>query len=641
MAKENKKKNMVGNFIQDIKSDIISINVHKKIPDIMTFVESPEWLALPYHPTNPINLFPLQKIMLKAFYKGTVGNEDICLTEEEMKLCENLGLDDPERGGFLQNYNNGEMKRELILVWGRRSGKDFCSSIIASYEAMKLLECEGGDPYRLYEISSANTINILTVANSSTQANIAFSEIRERILSSPYFKDKISKDGMTAQAIYLLTPKDKEDNKIFKERGLPLKKGSVGVIVGHSNSDTLLGMGCIVLILDEVASYKMTGGASSGDRIYSALTPTVQTYVRKVYLRDENGDIVKADNGQPIIKERHYDGKVISISSPKGKEGKFYELFRDTLSVASRLSLRLATWEVNPSHTRETLREKDNALSDSEFNMEYGAEFSGTGMEQFFTEEQIKNLFIGHNLRLRDIGEPGKVYFMHIDPATSSHNYALVIVHKEHFFDKNTNKSDYFIIVDHIKYWIPINGPLDVNAISEYIIGLKRKFHFGLVTYDQWSSLESIIKLRKAGIPNKLTRFTNSYKVTIYKELENLVNAKKIIIPKEEKSILLYKEMIEIQRRFTATGFKVLPKKDGDGVKSDDILDCLAGACYTAVEKQYTKLPCSKTVEFGNVASNENNIVWRNSSGVLGVGSGQQVSKMLENINSWPNRKRY
>lgn len=637
----NNKKKIVGDLISDIKTNITSRVLHKKIPDIITFVENPEWLGLPYHPSNPINLFPIQKIMLKAFYKGTVGNEDIDLTEDEIKLCEELSLEEPDRGGFLQSFNNGEIKRELVLVWGRRSGKDFVSSIIATYEAMKLLECEGGDPYKIYEISSANTINILTVANSSSQANIAFSEIRERILNSPYFKDKIVKDGITSQSIYLLTPKDKEDNKNYKDRGFPLKKGSVGIIVGHSNSDTLLGMGCIVLILDEVASYKMTGGSSSGDRIYAALTPTVQTYVRKCYLKDENGNIVRESNGQPIIKERHYDGKIISISSPRGKEGKFYELFRDSLSVPSRLSMRLATWEINPSHTRESLREKDNTLSEPEFNMEYGANFSGTGLEHFFSEDQIKPLFIGHNYRLKDMGEPGHVYFMHIDPATSSHNYALVIIHKEYYFNKETNKSDYIIVVDYVKYWTPVNGPLDVNSISSYIVGLKKRFHFGLVTYDQWSSLESILKLRKAGIPNQLTRFTNAYKMLIYKELENVINAKKIIIPKEERTILLYNEMINIQRKFTATGFKVMPKKDGDGIKSDDLIDCLAGACYIALKKQFIGLPSSTTVEFGNVHSQNNNIVWRNPSGVLGVGSGQQVARQLEKLQSWPDYKRY
>lgn len=626
MAKKNN--GTVGDLIDELKVNLGTTTSTGKIPDIITFVEDREWLGLPYHPSNPIDLYIAQRVMLKAFYRGTPGNEELTLTQEEMEWCERLGLNDPDRGAFIDKYNSDDNFRELVLVWGRRSGKDFICSIIATYEAMKLLECPGGDPYKMYEISSANTINILTVANSSSQANIAFSEIRERIMNSPYFSDKFTKDGISAGAIYLLTPKDKEDNVEYKRKGLPQKKGSVGIIVGHSNSDTLLGMGCIVLILDEVASYKMTGGASSGDRIYAALTPTVQTYVRKVYAKDKEGNFVLNEHGQKVIKSRTYDGKVISISSPRGKEGKFYELFHTAPSVSSRLAMRLPTWDVNPNHTRESLRRDDNTLSEGEFNMEYGAEFSGMGIENMFTEDQIKSCMIGHNYQFREIGQPGKVYFIHLDPATSSHNYALCVLHKEHFLDPETRKVDYCIVVDHIKYWQPFDGPINPNEVISYVIGLKRRFHIGLITYDQWASQESILKLRKAGIPNKETRFNGKYKMLIYRELENLINSGRMIVPYHE---LLFNELTELQRKFTPSGFKVQPKQDGDGVKSDDISDCLAGAAYIAIEKQVQGLPHAKLVNLGNPSGGTNSVVWRNmQGGVYGVGPGQQVARQME-----------
>ncbi len=623
MAKN--KKQSVADLIDDLQFEINSQCAQVEIPDIITFVESAEWLGLP-HQANKIDLFPMQKIMLKAFYRGSKGNENLKLTSLELNLLQIQGLNNDEKGNVIEKYNNGQLFRELVLVWGRRSGKDFIVSIIALYEAMKLLECEGGDPYAMYGLSSATPINILTVANSKPQANIAFSEIREKMFSSPYFSDKYLAEGISAGAIYLLTPKDKEDNKKFKEKGMPLKKGSIGIVVGHSNSDTLLGMGCIVLILDEVASYKTTGSASSGDRIYAALTPTVQTYVRKEYQLGPDGTPVLNEHKQPIITKRTYDGKIISISSPRAKEGKFYELFETAKDVPTRLAMRVSTWGVNPYHTRESLRNDNHSMSEGEFNMEYGADFSGTGLESFFTEEQIKPCFIGHNLKNRDMGTPGKTYFVHIDPATSSHNYALVILHKEYFLNIETQKADFRIVVDHIKYWSPVNGPINPNEVTAYIIGLKRRFHIGLITYDSWASQESILRMRKAGIPNKETKYTAQYKFKIYKELENLVNSDRLAIPYDN---VLYNEMIELQRKFTPTGFKVLPKQDGDGMKSDDIVDCLAGACYIAIEKQVTRLPYAKLVALGNPGGNQT--VWRNmQGGIYGVGPGGQVAKSLE-----------
>ena len=637
MAKN--KTQSVGDLISEIKEDVVSSSNEKTaIPDIISFCEDEEWLGLPFHPTNPLRLFPMQKIILKAFYRGSIGNENVVLTDKEIELCKETGLIDDEKGDVVGKYNNEELFRELILVWGRRASKDFIVSIIALYEAMKLLECPGGDPYALYELSSATTINILTVANAKDQARRAFEEIREKLLYSPYFQDKYSKDGISAASIYLLTPQDKKDNINFRAKKLPVKKGSIGIIVGHSNSDSLLGMGCIVLILDEVASFKSTGGSGSGDRIYTALTPTVSTYCRKIYARDEDGNYAVDENDQRIIKKRIYDGKIISISSPRGREGKFYELFSSAGQVPHRLACRLPTWQVNIYHTRESLRKSQPTMSEAEFNMEFGAEFSGIGIENFFTEQQVKSCFHGHNREFTEMGKPGAVYFAHLDPATSSHNYALVVVHKEYFLNTETSKSEYVVIVDHIKYWSPGDkgDPINPYEVMDYVVMLKRKFHLGLVTYDQWASTESVMALRKASIPNKETRFNHSYKNIIYRELENLINTGRLIIPHHH---LLKSEMEELQRKFVPNGFRVSPKKEGDGVKSDDIVDCIAGACYSVIEKSISKLPRSRVVETGS-SPMATNMVWKNMQGGAYLGTGQQVTNQLEQRASWPHYRR-
>ena len=171
-----------------------------------------------------------------------------------------------------------------------------------------------------------------------------------------------------------------------------------------------------------------------------------------------------------------------------------------------------------------------------------------------------------------------------------------------------------------------MGGAINPNAVMQYVINLKRRFHIGLITYDAFTSQESILKMRKAGIPNKETKFLPAFKFTIYKELENLVNTGRIMIPYDH---LLYNEMLELQRKFTPTGFKVLPKQEGDGVKSDDIVDCIAGACYQAVERQMSKLPSAKLANLGNPGGNQ--IIWRNmQGGIYGVGGGQQVASSLE-----------
>ncbi len=512
----------------------------------------------------------------------------------------------------------------------KNSGKDFLVSIIALYEATRLLECPGGDPYALYNLSSANPITILTIAVAGAQAEIAFKEMKEKVIHSKYFIDKIGTDGVESSKISLLTLKDKKDNKEFKEKGLPVKKGSIVLESGHSNSDSLLGKGVFVLILDEVASYKTSGGASSGERIYTAMTPALSTYFRRIPVLDNDGNEILDKDGKPKTKQI-FDSKIVSISSPRGKEGIFYRLFFESDNVPSRLACRLPTWKVDPNQTKKSLRKYNPSMTDEKFEMEFGAEFSGTAGESFFPKDSVELCF-HKDLKSVEIGQPGKVYFIHLDPARTSHNYGLVIVHKENLVDLDTKKTDFYIVVDHIKYWHPVPGkPINVEEVQQYVIGLKKRFHIGMVTYDHWNSQSSIKKLRKHGIPAKCTPYLRHYKMAIYDELYDLIIGNRLRIPYHR---LLKDEMINLQRKYSNNGYKVYPRTEGD-VLTDDIVDCVAGACYNAFDVHHNKLPTGKLVNTG-ISPFNNNIVWQGMQGPIGRGYGPSVAKMREERRPYP-----
>jgi len=635
-SNKSKAQSSVSDIISEMKSAIALPGVKRKIPDIIEFCNSKDYLGLP-HLRSPIHLKPVQVLILKVFYRGSRGNEDINLTEEELSLCKNLGLVDSERGNVLDKYYNKVIFRELVLVWGRRASKDFVSSIIALYEAMKLLEAPGGDPYGYYNIAADNPITVLTVANSSGQAEVAFNEIRGKLLSSSYFNDKYVKEGLSHDSICLLTPKDKEENREFLERDMGLKtRGSIVVEVGHSNSATLLGKKCFVLILDEVASYKTSGGSASADRIYSALTPTIADFFREESVLDKNGKTKLDENGK-TVSNIVYDGKIISISSPRAKEGKLWDLFSQAHLYDSRLACRLPTWDVMPERTRISLKKEFKTMNEEEFEMEFGAEFSGIAGENFFSEEYVKKCFKG-NIQFKKFGEPGQIYFLHLDPAATSHNYALALVHKQIFLNEETHKADYIIMVDLLKYWHPtINKPVIASEVDEYVINLKRLFRIGMVTYDSWNSLESKLRLRKAGMPNKETRFTNRYKMVIYAELLQVVNAGKLIVPNNDPAaVLLMDEMIALQKKIIPTGYRISARRSGDGVKTDDLIDSLAGACYSAINMNANTLPSPKLVNMGT-SPQSNETVWQGMQGPVGVGTGKQVADALMSRQPWRN----
>lgn len=514
------------------------------------------------------------------------------------------------------------------------SGKDFLCSIIALYEAMRLLECPGGNPYVLYNLGMADPFTILTIANSSSQAKILFRQIKEKVLSSTYFRDKIVPEGVSSDAIYFLTPEDKKRNKELIENGFAPGPGSIVVKAGHSNSDTLVGISCFVLLLDEIGLYKNTAGSSSGDAIYNSLAPAVKTYIREIPKLDKNGVQILDSDGKPE-KDKVYDGKIICLSTPRGKEGIFYELYEKHAEVPHRLVCRAATWQVHPMQSKERLLSEFPNYPAEKFDMEFGAEFSGTAGENFFSQENVEGCFRNKNLQFRNYGVPGPVYFAHLDPATSSHNYALVISHRELFFNEEERKRDWRIIVDHINFWSPSPGsPISVEDVDEYVIDISRKFHLGIVTYDHFNSQSSIAKLRKYGIPTKMTTFTKQYKNLIYSNLYQIVVDKRLFIPNH---LLLKNEMLNLQRKWLDTGFKVYPKRDGD-VTTDDIADALAGSVYNCIEPDQYKLPLCKTVLTPNSRSGIGGPVWQS---MQGIPYGREDLKRINSIKYGGNRPNF
>ena len=141
-----------------IKDETTTDSSESSIPNIIDFCYSKRYL---YLPQQNIKLYPFQEIILKAFYRKQKGNEHVTLTKEELEMLKKNG-----QQMVIDKYYSEDLFRELVLVLGRRAGKDFLCSIMAAYEAMKLLEIPGGCPYKYYGLAPGNPIYILTVATS-------------------------------------------------------------------------------------------------------------------------------------------------------------------------------------------------------------------------------------------------------------------------------------------------------------------------------------------------------------------------------------------------------------------------------------------------------------------------------------------
>ena len=501
------------------------------------------------------------------------------------------------------------------------SGKDFMVSLMALYEAMRLLEMPGGSPTKYYKIAEGNPIYILTIATSADQAKILFTEIKEKMFSSDYFHDKIG--SSEADRISLLTPNDKKRQVKMTSVGLDNAaskiKGSIVIMSGHSNSEGLLGKRIYALLLDEVAAFKTTGGATSGDRIYSALAPATADFKRI---------IGKKEDGSP---KAVTDSKIISISSPRSEEGMLFKLYNDAGSVPARLAFKLPTWKVNIPLSEDDLRAEFKFMSVNDFNMEFGAEFSGTAGEKFIPDHYIDEAMdLGAEIGLdqREGGIPGMIYFAHLDPAATSHNYALVVMHVEQRIRVKEQNGQLvkervkIFVVDHMKAWQPEGGQaINVFEVDKYITLLARRFRFAMVSYDNWNSQASVQNLRRKGVPTKITPFRKQYKMTIYDHLEHLLVDHQLALPRKgPHASLMEQELKCLKRIYTPVGFKIQPNPEAQ-VTTDDLTDALAGVCALAIDNIYSGYARSGTVRMPQIPSSGSNDQWNIGHGTY---SGKQ-----------------
>jgi len=477
----------------------------------------------------------------------------------------------------------GKKFSEILLIWGRRSGKSRMVSIIMLYEAYRLIQM--GHPQKYFgNISPNDTIYIINVATSEETAKSAvFDKVREFVLGSPYFKSKISPGSLLETSVSFLTPHDEETNRRLAEEGLPPVAGSIKLVSGHSNSATLIGKTVYVVVIDEMAALTTRENSKLSDH--------------EIYHRLKNSTLTFRDRA-----------KIICISNPRTKDGQLFKLYEESFYNDNILTIQLPSWIVNPTLTEEWMKAEKASYSrrgDSQmFDMEIGARFLGGAVVPFIPPEKIDEA-IDRTTSRKEYGDPKIQYYAHADPATNSDDYAFVILHTEpHPVLRDERGIPLpIVVVDHVQVWKPGRDdsgkvlPVNIADVDNYIIQAHRRFRFVSLTYDHWQSEASIQKMQTLGIPAKKTAYTSDYIEVIYGELLNLFLQNRIRIygagPYAEEIV---DQLKHLEKKYTSTSYRVL---GADG-HNDDIPACIAGAAHMACggARTLSTLPAVRTRYF-------------------------------------------
>ena len=267
------------------------------------------------------------------------------------------------------------------------------ASYISSYEIYKLVK--RGNPSAYYGFPPNSEFAIVNVAPTDDEAAVIYNMISSKALRCKFLFNRCLHQTMT----YFDMMTDEDMASKMKK-----KRASIVSIAGGCSANAIRGHNTIVVIMDEFAFFIDNNGRFSGGEVYSALTPSTASF--------------------------KLDGKIISISSPYAKYGKFYERYQRSFDEPQMtLMFKMYSALANPTIPTEILR-ADYRKDKAAFMREFGGEFS-ENITAWIEDENELYACVDKDIKPTKKGKPGIYYYAGLDLGLKNDGTALSIVHKE------------------------------------------------------------------------------------------------------------------------------------------------------------------------------------------------------------------
>ena len=573
----------------------------RDVVDIVTFIEAPWGLgALDDNGQPLLKLFPVQRVILKLYYGIPLDTNphgfdlsqpipkdhpfyDPSIVDIEGYYKHRVYVSDFRRLKWeyyseadyaqkmydegrcnIKDVTPGVERKELVLSLGRRSGKSLLSSCIAAYETYRLI-CKG-DPHSYYGMAPSGTFRLVAIATDKDQAGLLYKDVSGHFANCPFFSKYAANQTMSYAAFQ--TPKDIERYGSVREN--ERAKASILVSFKSCIAKGLRGAANIVVIMDEMAHFT-DEGQSSADAVYEAVVPSTATFSPK-------DSKTKRAIG-PV------ESKVISISSPLGRQGTFFKLFHEGFRGGAieqdRLCVQAPTWEVNPS-VHGAFFEVEYLKDARSFFTEYGAQFSDRTRGRIESREDILAC-VNPNLRPRNRAAPRQPHFAGFDFGQVNDASAIAIGHIE---------GDEIVvdIVDSIKAGegeFSHRDRLEFSDVADWIYDYSRRFYITEGMFDQYAGIPLEQALIQKGLRQfKATHFTQNLSSQIFQNFKDMLFDKRLQlynwpIPEGQEDCEYITQLLEMQAEYKSKYITLVeaPKIAG---KHDDLVDALVRMVWLA-----------------------------------------------------------
>lgn len=526
-----------------------------------------------------LHLFPVQRVILKAHYGIELDNKARFKVAKDWRLSGYWDFTEQEYLEYLFNEGRSNIKEvdhdrpELVLVIGRRSGKTYLAAAVGAYETYKLLL--KGNPQNYYGIPPGKEIGIISVATDKDQAGILYRDVSAYFSACGFFAPYTANNTQTYARFQ--TPADIDHSGPYREN--PGARASLRVSFRSCIAKGLRGPGNMIIILDELAHFTDGTQQSSAQAVYDAITPSTATFSRK-------------DEVDPTVPVGPVEGRILSISSPLGRQGQFYKLYQMAMgggrAARDMLAIQAPTWEVNPTIPAsyyEGKYKKDPVV----FFTEFGGEFSDRTRGWIERESDLIEC-VDTNHRPMTQAPAKRPHFVGIDLGLVGDGSAIAIGHIEAIEGMSKIVVD---LVDQIKAGegdYENVDRLEFDDVAQWVYDYSRRFYMAEGLFDRWAGIPFEQALAKKGLKQlKSEHLTKNATSEIFRNFKDMMWDKRIILydwplpddPSKGEHCDYITELLELQAQYHSKYVTTVAAPNIEG-KHDDRSDALVRMVWLA-----------------------------------------------------------
>ena len=550
-----------------------------------------------------LKLYPMQKFILKVFYKIPLTdslkdnaieirdkyNEKVLHTFTEVE-CFNFLYQEHRINFSYKEYKDIDVILEILFFLGRRASKTLLVSVIFLFGGYLLIKIK--NPHRFFGVSRTEPISFIAVSNNEEGGVRQYNSLKSMLTTAPFFIPYLR--GSDKVGYWLASPRFL---KVLKYNPNITAKGDINFF-GSAATGKVRGGAYIQVALDEYAHFpdsQVANKSKSRDlAVYEALVPSTAGFI--------------SDDGTPY-------GKSFVMTSPNGKKGDSYKKYGDSFTSKNLLMLNMPSHWVNnrmsPAHLRKMYME-----SESSARQEFGAEFV----------ESVGN-FIKDTRRLEacvntswvnsiNNASKGGAYNLSSDLAQSGDGVAFFITHKEATRPEHThiclvedtaNPVNYplylaqknIVVVDYYIQLVPEEGgTIHHDVILAVFVKLYQYFNIIKTTIDQWSYQTYSELLDKQGvIPMDTLELFNATEVSnslIAKTFSRLLGEGRLMFPDSSESDGTLDEIKALVETIKHKGLINVQAPIGG---NDDRYSALSRSCYMSETSEESQTLISTHLE--------------------------------------------